>query len=500
MFKKLLHQNYGFCTYTFYGILLFLSVSVSTAKALEGSSLWIVNAETGEFLENLDGTTWVNLTTYPAKLTIVDEIVFNDPSFDIGSVIFYLNDKKIRTENVAPYALGGDVNGVFTPFQLPVGEIVVKTEYYSLPWGQGELLFSQAYPICVINFPIPNITLDQYVVQVTVPAGMQAEVPFQFGFDDPDGNFQIKNPEFYHSWLHMTEALHLGENTLIVDASNLKPGKYDDYVSFSFPAKVAPCEQASADIRIEVTVVPSDLMLVSELIVVDATADKDACAGIGTGPYSIPAKGFVFSFDALCLPDNLSMRAETYGAIGSVMFEYSFTAPGEDEKPLEFLRTENVSPFALFGDLPTGNYAGIPKKSGLHKIRATPFSKPYAQGIKGIPLEIEFNLASPVVYAKVQPESPALAELPLPEEKLLVYPNPMIQASTIHYAPAQEGFVNLVLFDIRGNQVRKIYQGKGSPQQTLELNLNRQGLEEGVYILRIESENGVKTQRIKIER
>ena len=91
-----------------------------------------------------------------------------------------------------------------------------------------------------------------------------------------------------------------------------------------------------------------------------------------------------FSFDLYCLPDQLSVRADAYNQPGSVVFEYAFSAPGEDEKSLSYFRTENIAPYALFGDSPRNNFIGIPKKPGLYKIRATPFSEPQVAKVKQV--------------------------------------------------------------------------------------------------------------------
>ncbi|MDX2303772.1 MAG: T9SS type A sorting domain-containing protein [Microscillaceae bacterium] len=504
MFKQLLQHNYQFCPKIAFFVILLFALSPTCIYASGGTSFSLVNAETGEIIDAyLDYPFFFNLKELPEKLTIIDE-AWSFPEEEIGSVVFYLDGKKIRYENVRPYSLGGDMAGKYNAFSLPIGQSILLAEYYSKPYGQGELLGIASIPLCIVDFEIPKIHFDETTLQVTVPAGMETKVKFNLGFEDTEALFNLQEPEMGNSWLRLESPVHPGENTLIIDAHNLAPSSYtyDDFISFAAPTKLPTCFEASAfgSFKVEVTVIPSDLLLVYGLIIANAETDHDACASFGTGPTSIPTVS-TFSTDALCLPDLLTFRADAYGEVGSIMFEYSFTVPGEEEKPLEFLRTENLSPYAVFGDFPLGDYAGIPKASGLYKIRATPFSQAHAKGAKGIPMEVHFRITEPIVYSLGTVKSEKQTELIEPaEEKLTVYPNPVVQDSRISYQAIQPGFVNLTLFDIRGNQVRKIYQGESSPKQTLKINLSREGLQEGIYILRIENENGIKTQRIKIER
>ena len=56
----------------------------------------------------------------------------------VGSVVFKLNGSKFRTENVAPYALGGDIDGNFGPVFFGEGKNTVEAIPYTKANGNGD--------------------------------------------------------------------------------------------------------------------------------------------------------------------------------------------------------------------------------------------------------------------------------------------------------------------------------------------------------------------------
>jgi CSLREA domain-containing protein len=74
------------------------------------------------------------------------------------------------------------------------------------------------------------------------------------------------------------------------------------------------------------------------------------------------------------LPSQLSVRAVVTGLPGSVVFGYD-NAPS--------FQTENVSPYALGGDSPAGDYIAVPLSPGAHTVTATPFAAMAGAGAAG---------------------------------------------------------------------------------------------------------------------
>jgi hypothetical protein len=83
------------------------------------------------------------------------------------------------------------------------------------------------------------------------------------------------------------------------------------------------------------------------------------------------------------LPANLSVRAVVSGAPGSVVFGFDDDAA---------FQTENVSPYALGGDDPAGDYDPVTLTPGAHTVTATPFVAAGGGGAAGGRLTVEFQV------------------------------------------------------------------------------------------------------------
>lgn len=75
------------------------------------------------------------------------------PNQDVGSATFWLDDKEIRTENVAPYALFGNIEDDFFKGGLGVGEHAVYVEFYAGEKGTGALLGADSMTFTVADAP-----------------------------------------------------------------------------------------------------------------------------------------------------------------------------------------------------------------------------------------------------------------------------------------------------------------------------------------------------------
>ncbi|NJL12508.1 MAG: T9SS type A sorting domain-containing protein [Microscillaceae bacterium] len=86
------------------------------------------------------------------------------------------------------------------------------------------------------------------------------------------------------------------------------------------------------------------------------------------------------------LENNLSIRVltlpETVGSVGMQL-----------NGPLNILRTENQSPYALFGDVPRWDYLGQFFPAGAYTFSATPYSKSNLTGIPGLGSNIAFTIS-----------------------------------------------------------------------------------------------------------
>jgi hypothetical protein len=83
------------------------------------------------------------------------------------------------------------------------------------------------------------------------------------------------------------------------------------------------------------------------------------------------------------LPPELSIRAVVTGGVGSVIFGYDGTPS---------IQTENISPYALAGDSPAGDYTPFNLSTGSHTLTATPFAAIGGGGAAGGSQTITFTV------------------------------------------------------------------------------------------------------------
>ncbi len=99
------------------------------------TSLTLINASTNEPIGPLNDGDTINLSDFSANRF---SILANTEGADTRSVVFDFNDRKrYNVENFAPYSIGGDFFGNFTPIRLPLGLNTVTATPYSRVFGRG---------------------------------------------------------------------------------------------------------------------------------------------------------------------------------------------------------------------------------------------------------------------------------------------------------------------------------------------------------------------------
>ena len=371
-------------------ILIFISTlfSIYQARAVEGNLVYLADTDTGDPVAFFDfGKGTINLQTLPGNLTFV---AFESGS-SVKSVVFYINGVKVKTENFAPYAIAGDQAGNLNPFNIPEESFQLSVKYFSERNGQGDVLLEDYIDFCVVNLtdtPIVQFNSDNMVFELD--AGTQRDFVLDIQLQDTEDEYliSIERPENIPGYVIKDDFMFFGQNPFKINASNLLPGEYNIPVNFELQLASNPCFSINAFTMIRVRIFPSNNMFVSGFQVINSENGQHGC-DLLAGPFT--TDGHVFTYDWFCLPDSLSIETKTYGDVESVVIEYSYTAPGETEQPLQLHRIENIVPYSLFGDS-NGGFVGIRKRPGRTKIRATPYSENGGKGIAGNPLEVEFTI------------------------------------------------------------------------------------------------------------
>ncbi|MEM9141966.1 MAG: T9SS type A sorting domain-containing protein, partial [Bacteroidota bacterium] len=170
----------------------------------------------------------------------------------------------------------------------------------------------------------------------------------------------------------------------------------------------------------------------------------------------MPGQEIVFGEDINTL--FLDIRANTTEDVESVRL--SLTGAQESG------RVESLLPYALFQDLPVGDYTGNDFAFGAYTVSAVPFSLDGANGMEGEMFSVSFSI------------------LPEPNN-LVIAPNPVAVTAMISYEKPNE--VNTVqVFDLQGRMVQS-HDNIGS-DAVFEMDV--QSLSPGLYIVRTIDTNG----------
>jgi hypothetical protein len=114
-----------------------VSITVFAGGDGSASNFVLVDATADVAIRNLTDNDLLDKSVLPAELSIIYE-----PTQAIGSVVFDLSGpaSNSRTESKAPYALNGDSNGDYEPFDFPDGVYTLTATLFASSGGSGTLL------------------------------------------------------------------------------------------------------------------------------------------------------------------------------------------------------------------------------------------------------------------------------------------------------------------------------------------------------------------------
>jgi hypothetical protein len=106
-----------------------------------------------------------------------------------------------------------------------------------------------------------------------------------------------------------------------------------------------------------------------------------------------------------------------------------------------------------------------------------------------------FGIGSEVLGSGVDVESPSVPEA-AGVAFLSVFPNPITETSTIQFTVPRAMYATMVLYDIRGRLVRRLFEGDAVPSVAHDIRLDGSGLSSGLFFLRLTGEGMVRTQKV----
>ncbi|MCL6275682.1 PKD domain-containing protein, partial [Muricauda sp. 2012CJ35-5] len=134
--------------------------------------------------------------------------------------------------------------------------------------------------------------------------------------------------------------------------------------------------------------------------------------------------------------------------------------------------TENVAPYALYGDL-GGNYLGTNFPSGNYTLSATPYSGSNLSGIEGETVTINFSIVD---------SGSTLRVAPLNALKIDMHPNPVSEVAHVGISENQSKIAEISIYDVAGRRVKTI-KNKDLKWENGDVLLSVQEFEDGFYFV-----------------
>ncbi len=151
---------------------------------------------------------------------------------------------------------------------------------------------------------------------------------------------------------------------------------------------------------------------------------------------------------------------------------------------------ENISPYALFGDTPRGDYQAGDLVEGDYILTAIPYSEPDQGGKMGEAMNLTFTLENSTITWQMGESMPALPEeISIDAPQLQVYPNPLAQdLLTLEFSEEIQESLEVEIISLQNSQpLLKTNLSLNAPTKRLDLDLSALSLQPGTYYLRVSS-------------
>lgn len=376
------------------------SVNIAIAGVAEGGTtaaieLTLFDAGTDTLITAIADGSQIPLSTLTSNnLTIVASLAPSSPlANQVESILFNLNDgEQIQSESFEPYALFGDSSGNLAGAALPLGFNTLKLDLYSQNGLNGTLLESVTRTFTIwddnaVDNALPNAVND------TVTTDEDTTVSGNVLGNDTDGDLDPLTVASVNGLAaNVGQPITLSTGALLTlnaDGSfeydpNGQFGSLDngDTASDSFSYSVVDGNGGTDTANVTVTIAGVDDITGTPVLEIGLyNADTDTLIQVIADGDTIQASTLPTS--------NLAIAAH-------VLDDSSLAAPVEsivlNLNQGQITKTENVEPYALFGDS-SGNYVGGQLPQGNNTLVFELFS---ANGANGQLLEtvvIDFAIA-----------------------------------------------------------------------------------------------------------
>ena len=374
---------------------------VTQPETMAVTKLVLVSAATQGDVRTLANGTVVDLTTDGALLNLRADV-----SGKVGSVAFTLTGQSTKVENLAPYLMFGDDDGVYRKWTPAPGTYTLRATPYSGTNRSGAVGVPLEVTFTVVKStvptpqePVPPVAELAVTRLMLVSAADQSDVRTL-----TDG--AVVNLAEVGSLLNLRADVggKVGSVAFTLTGQSTKVENLAPYVMFGddngvyrkwtpapgiYTLRATPYAKANRGgtvgeaKEVTFTVVnvatpapenptppPSGVLAVTRLVLVDAKTQTDIRTLVDGDTIRLGVDGTA-----------LNVRAEVSGAAGCVRFAWDGKA----------VRTENTAPYAFAAD-DNGKFRSWKPALGTHVLRAAPYSKPNAQGEGGAAMEVRLQV------------------------------------------------------------------------------------------------------------
>ncbi|TMM55869.1 HYR domain-containing protein [Maribacter algarum] len=433
---------------------------------LSVTSFMLVNAETNEDLFLLEEGMMIAIEDLPTvHLDIRANTTENVESVRISLVGA---QNTVRTESLLPYALYQDLPiGDYKGNDFIPGNYTVSATPYS-----GDALQGEAGNFLTLNFEIIGVIGTLEIESFTlINAGTNEDLfTIEEGMVIDINSLPTNHLDIRANTTDDVESvkLSLSGSQFSARTESLEPyalfqdlpiGNYkgNNFSTGSYSVIGVPYSEDSArgslgsSYRINFELVDSSLQVI-DFMLVNADTDEDLF---------VITEGMVIDINELPTR-HLDIRANTSEDVESVRLSLSGA--------LTSARTESLVPYALFQDLPIGDYKGSNFVVGTYTVSAIPYSENSLRGQVGMALSIDFELSNPIVIVVAEKSS-----------SIIISPNPARTETRLSFENSVELKV-IEIYDFNGRLLES-FNAEGVLNGNSYL-VPVSGLHPGNYILR----------------
>ena len=343
---------------------------------------------------------------------------------------------KQTTENIAPYTLfGNDVGNYF-------GKVLTEGNYVlsATPYSEHNLGGAQGTTKS-ISFSIKNsVAINVPPIAIIHTTALQGTAPFEVRFDGSSSS----DDKGVHSYLW---DFGDGNSATAAEATHTfsAPG------NFNVTLTVTDAEGLSHSISVVVTSAEPVVLESPDFTLVNAVSDTD-----------------LFK-----LEDNMVINSETVlnkqvNIRANLTSENTESVAFQLKGPIDRVWTENVAPYALFGDI-LGDYQGKELPLGRYTLNATAYS---GNQLTGTQLSSIF-----VAFTITDPESK--------KNGIIMHPNPAVGYFHAEMINPSDKITEIFIYDIAGGLVYNYSETQQMRIGDGKYKIDTSSLTSGVYLVKV---------------